>query len=229
MPQWRYLPSQALHCWICHAYHQFPVRKPRPEVPWGVFTPMAPTPTSCARSSRHSDGTAGGGDAVWNCLAGALAKLYECGKITKSKPHLFKTHPFSFVVSDASVAAHIGNLQILCCCLYSQPARCNDDAIQDCCINVAWQSRMFDHQDDDESFHGSAFSYGLKRWEDPHQIPHGLLHHLGPEPQGHQGSLTLELLCGLVPSSAARSTRGWWRLGVVWLLAISEAEVIGKC
>eukprot|EP00434_Breviolum_minutum_P023514 symbB.v1.2.020741.t3/scaffold1762.1/size182224/8 len=31
-----------------------------PEVPWGVFTPMAPTPTSCARSSRHSDGTAGG-------------------------------------------------------------------------------------------------------------------------------------------------------------------------
>ena len=48
-----------------HAYHRFPgVGPPRPEVPWGVFTPMAPTPTSCARSSRHSDGTAGGGDAL---------------------------------------------------------------------------------------------------------------------------------------------------------------------
>ena len=50
----------------CHdSFDHWMVRPPRPEVPWGgVFTPLAPTPSSCARSSRHSDGTAGGEDAI---------------------------------------------------------------------------------------------------------------------------------------------------------------------
>ena len=131
---------------------------------------MAPTPTSCARSSRHSDGTAGGGDALE--LFG-----WSSGKVVRVRQN-YQKHPKANLIHSRLILSPLlsqtHRLQptwetskycvVIAACIRNLPARCNDDAIQDCCINVAWQSRMFDHQDDDGSFHGSAFSYGLKRW-----------------------------------------------------------------
>lgn len=129
-------------------------------MPWGVFTPMAPTPTSCARSSRHSDGTAGGGDALelFGWSSGKVVRVWQ----NYQKQTLFiQDTSFLFLSQTHRLQPTLETSKycvVIAACIRNLPARCNNDAIQDCCINVAWQSRMFDHKDDDGRFHGSAFS-----------------------------------------------------------------------
>lgn len=105
MPQWRYLPSHDTLPEYAMLITSF-LSESQGQRCHGVSLPQWPLHL---RAVRVVPGTAMGRQEVemlWNCLAGALAKLYECGKITKSKPYLFKTHPFFFCPRHIGCSPH---------------------------------------------------------------------------------------------------------------------------
>lgn len=166
MPQWRYLPSQDTLPEYAMLITSF-LSESQGQRCHGVSLPQWPLHL---RAVRVVPGTAMGRQEVemlWNCLAGALAKLYECGKITKSKPHLFKTHPFSFCLRRIGCSLHWKPPNTVRWLLLVF-ATCQPGATTTPSKIVAstWLGKVgcFHHQDDGGSFHGSAFSYGLKGW-----------------------------------------------------------------